>query len=421
MRKAKGVVMRTTGNKTVVYTNEGDFLEIPTPAEPPLVGQVIEVDLAPRRSFVRYSLLRYAAAAAVLVLAAALGIFNPLFGPGAAVASVALDINSGVELFVNKEARVVKIKDTGDGTGDAQGLRGRDVYEAVGLILKEAGEKGALGKEQNLVLATVVPIGNRGLNVVDEERLRGIIHDEMLSKNAFGVVMVSEADEEAKRRAENLGMTVNNYLVYDRCRQGGLDLQADAFRGGDVGKVLAEANTSLPGLFPGECLEVRPEHSRWQSGSGSGQPAGGGGDPQGMEGNRSWGTDATEHGSDNMEHSGAGQGSPGQWGTQGSPGMEGEHSGSWDGGYDRPAGGSPQQAQPPGGTLPAGSGQGSQLEPGEAEGSHETWQPSPQPAVNSGSGGTEAPAVKRKKASEEYREKESGYEGEGHDRGSGSE
>ena len=414
MRKAKGVVMRTAGKITVVYTNKGDFLEIPTPAEPPLVGQVIEVDLTPRRSFIRYSLLRYAAAAAVLVLALALGIFNPLFGPGAAVASVALDINSGVELFVNKEARVVKIKDSGDGTGDAQGLKGRDVYEAVGLIIKEAGAKGFLGKEQNLVLAAVVPIGNRGLNVVNEERLRGIIHDEMLSNNVFGVVMVSEADEEIKRQAENLGMTVNNYLVYDRGRQGGLDLQADAFRGGDVGQVLAEANMSLPGLFPGECLDVKPGHSQWQGAGNSGQPAGGGGYPQGMEENQ-----ASGPGMNNMEHSGAGQGSSGQWGIQGSPGMEGEHSGSWGGGNDQPAGGT--QAQPPGGTPPVGSGQGRQWETGEAEGSHETWQPSRQPAANSGSGGTEAPTVNKKKETGEHRENESGHKSEGDDRGSGSE
>jgi len=44
MEKTKGIVMRTSSKVTVIFTKKGDFLEIPTPKEPPVVGQTIEVD-----------------------------------------------------------------------------------------------------------------------------------------------------------------------------------------------------------------------------------------------------------------------------------------------------------------------------------------------------------------------------------------
>lgn len=273
MKKAKGVVMRISGNKTVIYTNEGDFLEIPTPKKKPLVGQAIEVDLAPRRTFSKSSLLKYAVTAAALVLVLALGLFNPLFGPRVAVAAVELDINQGVELLVNKEGKIVKVHDTGQDSNkfiEGLELKGLDIYEAVQLILKNGGTKGVLGKEQNLVMVSVVPMDGRGAKVVDPKKLRGVVREEMLNQNIYGVVMVGQVNEETKRKAKSLGMTVNNYLVYERCRQDGLDIKADVFRGGDVQAALAKADVPLPKLFPEEYFEVKEQDHSSRTGESSG-------------------------------------------------------------------------------------------------------------------------------------------------------
>lgn len=57
-----------------------------------------------------------------------------LSGSGVAVASVALDSNSGMGLLVNKEAKVLR---TGDAIGDLNNvlggldLKGQDIYEVV--------------------------------------------------------------------------------------------------------------------------------------------------------------------------------------------------------------------------------------------------------------------------------------------------
>ena len=61
MKKTKGLVMRTSPKVTGIFTEKGDFIEIPTPKEPPVVGQTIEVNINARRLFVfNNSALKYA-------------------------------------------------------------------------------------------------------------------------------------------------------------------------------------------------------------------------------------------------------------------------------------------------------------------------------------------------------------------------
>lgn len=222
-----------------------------------------------------------------------------------------------------------------------------------------------------------------------------------MGNNIFGVVMVSTANEDAKRRAENLGMTVNNYLVYDRCRQGGLAVQADAFRGGDVGQALAGANVSLSGLFPEESFEVRPQDYTWWQGE-SGNMAGQ--NWQDMEQGRSWNTQGYHNenpGQSSLPNSGYGYEN---WSMQGEPEMNRNYSENWGDRDGRPHGGSTPPAQPSaGGSPPAWSDQGWRGESGQMEGSHETWQPSQQPAGTSGAGGTGGSTVKKKKAAETWK------------------
>ncbi|MFZ5645462.1 MAG: anti-sigma factor domain-containing protein [Bacillota bacterium] len=261
MKKVKGVVMRSQGNKTVIYSNAGDFVEIPTPKVKPLVGQIIEVEIKDRKPLFKHTLLKYASAAAVLILVIALGIFAPLTGSGTAVASISMDINHGIELLVDREARVIKSRDINKGTEyslDGISLEGQDIYQAVELIIEDAGKKGLLGKDRNYVLLSVIPLDKNQLSVVDEEKLRSVVGSKMISKDMYGVVLVGKTDENAKRMAENMGMTVNEYMVYERCREDGLNVQAEAFKGDQLEKVLKDNNVTLPGLFPQQAVEVYP-------------------------------------------------------------------------------------------------------------------------------------------------------------------
>lgn len=259
MSQVKGVVMRVSGKKTVVYTQEGDFLEIPTPQGIPRVGQTIKVR---RKSspFTFKQLYRYATVAAILVLVLALGLLNPLLGPNVAVASVALDINSGLELYVDKDSKIVEVKGASGPLKEVVEklpLQNANLYQAVNLILKEARAENVLLEDNNFVLASVIPIDDQGKKAIDENKLRNTIREAMVSKNISGVVMVGNTDQDTKRKAEQMGLNVNRYLVYEHCQQDGVQIHADELRQGDLQQVLANKKVSLPTLFPEDYFEVK--------------------------------------------------------------------------------------------------------------------------------------------------------------------
>lgn len=259
MEQTKGIVMRTSNKTTVIYTEKGDFYEIPTPKEVPLVGQTIEINLnSTGFSQLKTFALKYAAAAAVLLLALSISAFYLLYLPNKAVASVALDLNQGIELLVNREGKVIKAQNVNGASTLLEGLsvKGSDIYQAVDLILENAHNKGTLNQTQNLVLARVIPLSSRGDQMIDTESLRNTIRDELLRSNLSGNVVVGKADEATQLEARKHGMTVNSYLIYERSQQQGVEIQPDTLRN-DLQKALNDAKISVPSLFPEENLEVK--------------------------------------------------------------------------------------------------------------------------------------------------------------------
>lgn len=259
MKKTKGLVMRTSPKVTAIFTEKGDFLEIPTPKEQPVVGQTIEVNTNPKHlSMFHNSALKYASVAAVLFLVLSISVYS-LFIPNMVVASVALDINQGVELLINKEGKVIKVQDVNGGVSLVEGLcfKGLNVYQAVDLILGNANHKGTL-ETHNLILVSVVPINKWGTDLIDTEKLRNSIRDEMTRRNLFGNVVVSQANEKIQQEAKQQGMTVNSYLIYDRCEEKGIAIQPDTLRN-DAQKALLDAKVSVSNLFPEESFEVRAQ------------------------------------------------------------------------------------------------------------------------------------------------------------------
>ena len=268
MNKTKGLVMRTSRKVTAIFTEKGDFLEIPTPKEPPVIGQTIEVNLNPRRIIVfNNSILKYTSVAAVLFLALSISVFFLLI-PNMAVASVALDINKGVELLINKEGKIIKVKDVNGGSSIAEGLsiEGLDVYRAVNLILEEANQRGTFNETHNLILASIVPVNKWGTHIMDTEKLRTSIRDEMTRRNMSGSVVVSQANEKIQQEAKQQGMTVNSYLIYDRCEEKGITIQPDTLRN-DAQKALVDAKVSVSTLFPEESFEVRSQDGKGKPGN----------------------------------------------------------------------------------------------------------------------------------------------------------
>lgn len=185
--------MGLEGKSIVVYTDEGDFIRLPMPGKAPEIGDVVEVGGKARKSPAAYF-----AVAAVLVLVAAIGLFNPLFGTGAAAAYIALDINPSMDLYVNRDGTVIKARPLNPEAETLleAGVKGQDLYSAVESIINEAGKLGYINKDnQNLVMAGIVSF--RGdAPVVQEERLSRVISEILVDLQVNGSIVVSKDSKE---------------------------------------------------------------------------------------------------------------------------------------------------------------------------------------------------------------------------------
>ena len=168
--------------------------------------------------------------------------------------------------------------------------------------MENANNKGTLNKTENLILASVVPINRWGTKLIDTEKLRNSIRDEMTRRNIYGSVVVSQGNQEIQQQAKQLGMTVNSYLIYNRCAEKSIAVQPDSVRN-DAQKALIDANVSAFSLFPEECYEVTAQNRK--GGSTATQKG-----PAGQNGPENKGpSNGSEDGSRNGSGSGSGDGS----------------------------------------------------------------------------------------------------------------
>nr|MDA8226787.1 hypothetical protein [Desulfitobacterium hafniense] len=107
--------------------------------------------------------------------------------------------------------------------------------------------------------ASVVPINKWGTQIIDTEKLRSSIRAEMTRRNLSGSVVVGQTNRKIQQEAKQQGMTVNSYLIYDRCEEKGIAVQPDTLRN-DAQKALVDANVSVATLFPEESFEVRAQN-----------------------------------------------------------------------------------------------------------------------------------------------------------------
>lgn len=266
MKKVNGLVMKTSKKMTILYTDQGDYLKIKTPKSTPSIGQIIEVKQHARKPF-NYDLLKYASIAAVFMLILSLSLLNIITVPHTAAAAVIMDINSSMEIQVDREAKVLNVKestqDSKASSFDSQ-FQGMDLYEAVNLIIDEADKEEAFNQDKNLVLTSIIPLDKKNRDIIDPKKLRDSIERHMLNKGISADMMVTKLDETTLKTAQTLGMSTNQYLVYKRIQEQGLAISSNPTYNNTL-SMLNEANTTLLSLFPSESVSVAPANSRHRS------------------------------------------------------------------------------------------------------------------------------------------------------------
>lgn len=228
--KTSGVVVEVHKRNTVaVYTNDGQFINIPAPSDNLKPGDVIEViqpktGLFRKRSFATRIL---PTAAAVLALVMFLSMYLSFFSAPVS-AYVALDMNPSIELTVDKNAKVIEvthINNDADKLLKNLKLKEQDVYEATDLIIEKAISLGYLSVDkQNMVAASVIPVGEN--SVIAQDKLQSIIKNKMQTRMINGLVIVNTSNEQIREDAAKNGLSVNRYMVMEHYQESGMNISA---------------------------------------------------------------------------------------------------------------------------------------------------------------------------------------------------
>ncbi|HBV86312.1 MAG TPA: hypothetical protein DEF42_06585 [Desulfosporosinus sp.] len=225
------------------------------PKATPTLGQVLDIEL-PVHKPLSQRLFKFGSIAAILLLALSLSVFNLVSGANNAVAAVVLDMDSSMELLIDRNAKVLKVIDETQKSPSNLQLQGMDIYTAVDLIIDKANEHGVFNQANTLILTSVIPIGDSPVDVIDQTKLRESIERHMLEENISANMMVSRTDEDTRKAAQSLGMSVNQYQIYKRIQEKGLIVSADGSTPKEAFHMLAEANTTLTTLFPTESTAI---------------------------------------------------------------------------------------------------------------------------------------------------------------------
>lgn len=163
------------------------------------IAQQRSLRLKPQKNIVKYSL----AAAAVIILTLAVGIYEMCFVP---VTVVSIDVNPSLELQVNRLDRVLAARAfNDDGTEILQSLSvtGKKYEQAIDTVLKDSEFAGYL-KSDSLLTFTVASENDKEI----------ISHINGCLKNSGqqGVCIASSSD--AVNEAHSLGLSLGKYQAY---------------------------------------------------------------------------------------------------------------------------------------------------------------------------------------------------------------
>ncbi|MTI81385.1 MAG: hypothetical protein FH758_10975 [Firmicutes bacterium] len=243
----------------VVFTQDRQFKRMPLPVEIPNLGSTILVNLPKEKSFLnRMATKKWAAAAAVLLMVFAIGMFSS-YGISPVSAYVTLDsANSSLQISVNEDGRVENItalNKKGKELIANLNIDNKNIYLAVQEIVKKSSSSGYLDQEkENLVLASVTKIEDN-INI-SKDKLRETIYNEMYSAKYPGYVVVNEVAKGQWNQAQESGYSVNRLVISERAENSGVTINPDSWNNHDYMQVMNDAQLSVTKMFTKDCSKV---------------------------------------------------------------------------------------------------------------------------------------------------------------------
>lgn len=208
----QGLVLKVEKKRMTVMTDDGEFLNLPTPASPPKPGDTIPI-AASRR--VDQSYPKLALVAALLIALLSISIVSPIFS-SKSVAAVRFDEPVALELGVDRQNRVVEVR-AGDPVAQSLTeeleLQGKDIYVAAEQVVQATCRRmtvdPALLPEEAYVV-TVVPRRGRQQASLDRQRLHGQMERTLQEEQFGGYLVVLDNEEIWKENGVTLKRALNS-------------------------------------------------------------------------------------------------------------------------------------------------------------------------------------------------------------------
>lgn len=216
VRKHKGLVTDIKGKKAIVMTKKGEFLKVNLPPETDIGS---EIEFSTRLNF-----LPLVAGIIIIFLIGSTLMYtaNP-----AVAAYITLDVNSGLELALDKDLNVISVKST-DEAGEEfvtnLKVKGMQVKDAVDLIMDEAVNQNLLNKvhreNPEIVIATVT--SNNSKVSLKEEEVGKWVSANLHKHELISEVMVQKASKEDWNKAKKQNISPAKYIIIKKIEEDGI-------------------------------------------------------------------------------------------------------------------------------------------------------------------------------------------------------
>lgn len=237
-----GVVLKSSRNRCVVLTPQGEFRSIPRTPGPVSVGQEIQFAWPAPRTNPRLLL----AAASLIVVLLAGTLFTSIF-PAAGYVSV--DINPSIELGINAWGRVVRAQgQNGDGTDLLRSLPlyGRPLDQALDSIARQAVTMHFLkpGNTGNLMVVTYTP-GTLTLAQKRREKAYDSLAQELNADRTPVRLLFADVTPAQRDQAGKMGLSAGKYLVLERLTRKGVRISPQDMARTSIAKLLVADKLQL--------------------------------------------------------------------------------------------------------------------------------------------------------------------------------
>ncbi|MFD3257586.1 YusW family protein [Paenibacillus lentus] len=247
----QGTVMKITEHCIVVLCQDGTFRNLPHPPAMPGLGDSIVVPLSDqpkqRSSYKRYLKKQWIYAASLVLLLGVVFVFNYLLGSKQPATLVAIDINPGIELIVNKQGMIDQVNLLNDEAKQLlseEEVVNQDFYQAVQWIFTQAEVQGYLDieTEKKWIWLSIVDLG-QGAYSIDPQKIS--------APNQGYEVEVFTANEQQLEQAKDAKLTLNKYIVLELAEEKGIHLSAEQLRSQSILHSLQQAEVDPEELFKG--------------------------------------------------------------------------------------------------------------------------------------------------------------------------